>query len=236
MNIDWNKYFDHIYVYTCTKNFDKRKYIDEEFKRIGLTDYQYYYSPIDNKLINYEHFYNTALRRHINTTVGEYTLIKTCYELGYENILLCEDDIRFLKDINEIQNQLDIFQQSKNECNFYMFDYVWFNEGIFNFSCVYLDRVAMKYIIYCCENFPLVIDNYILPMFCKKNKYIEASWNYYNGIMTNHIFISHEAKVLPINVILAKKRLCIQEDYEVSYLSKQENNEYALKNINEYNI
>ena len=237
--IDWNKYFEHIYIYSCTSNFERREKLDKELQRIGCNNYKYYYSPKDNQLMNYEHFHNHMARSHKNITFGEYTLIKTCYELGYNNILLIEDDLRFLKDINEIETQLNIFLENRDKCNFYFFDYVIFNYCIFNFSCVYLDRKGMEYIIYCIENFPLVIDNYFHINYLYPNNCTSMNYNYTYYYSDNECYqcdINIGNNVLPIQVMVAPKRLCIQEDVQTSYLEKQQDDQYQLNNIEEYNL
>ena len=236
--IDWNKYFDHIYIHSCTTNFDCRKNLNKELKRIGCKKYEYYYSPKEYTILNYDHFSKGMKNPHKDVTFGEYLLIKIAYELGYENILLMEDDIHFLKDIYEIENQLNIFLENKDKCNFYFFDYVIYDAFIYNFSCIYLDRKAMKYIIYCVEHFPLIIDNYIVTDYLYPNNYMFAEIEYTLNYETHkiNIYNNDNINIFPINVILAPKRLCIQEDIQNSYFKLNQREEYKLNNIEEYNL
>ena len=162
--IDWNKYFDHIYVLSRCSNFAQRDIIKQEFDRVNLVDWEFWYNS-DNELINYDHFTNHILTSQKRCTFGHYSILKTCYELGYDNVLIFEDDTRFLRDINEIQHQLDIFQQCKNDIDIYCFDYNIDNGVIFMATCWYYNKKGMEYMIYMCENNVLQIDNYLYTDF-----------------------------------------------------------------------
>lgn len=48
---------------------------------------------------------------------NHYTIIKTAYDLGYEHILVMEDDIRFLKDANIFNMYLKRFHMIMIFCN-----------------------------------------------------------------------------------------------------------------------
>jgi len=160
MNIDWDKYFEKIYIYSCAENFDRREYLNSELDRIGCKNYEYFITCKDDKLINYGHFNEIVPDKSKQITHGEYLIIKTAYELGYNNILLFEDDITFLNDIEEIYNQLEIFYNDKDQYNIYMFDYLQMESIIFLSSGLYLDRKGMEYMIYCIENYGLPVDGY----------------------------------------------------------------------------
>lgn len=226
--IDWNKYFDHIYILSSCSNFEKRKQLENEFKRIGINNYKWHYNCYNN-IIN--QLTNNMPNNYKQTTYGHYTLIKTAYELGYDNILICEDDIRFLKDIDEIENQLNIFLENKDKCDFYFFDYFCSNlandsyDNIFKFDCIYLNRNAMKYMIYCIEHFNLNIDNYIITNYLYPNNCTNINCN----IWGNNLNISKEDNILPIQVILSPIRLCLE-----SFTLDRSNDFEEIKN--KYNL
>ena len=243
--IDWNKYFDYIFVISRCINFEMREKLTKEFDRIGLTNYHWWYN-CDNMLINYDRYkteINTGFtENNIRCTFGHYTLIKTAYELGYDDILICEDDIRFLKDINEIENQLNIFLENKNKCDGYYFDYlVTVNNSIVLGSCYYINRKVMKYLIYCMEHFHLTNDSYIMMDYLYPSEYISLSWPYIFTLdesISEYINIPIEKKLLPIQIMLSPKLICIQPDklkmYNAEYIYI--NKEYTNNNLSEYNL
>ena len=224
--INWNKYFDHIYVLSGCSNFEKRKQLEDEFNRIGLNNYQWWYN-CNNYFLDKSKFwiYNDI---HQNIAFGHYSIIKTCYELGYENILIMEDDIRFLKDINEIENQLNIFLENKNKYDCYYFDYLIIDESIYNFDCIYLNRKTMKYLIYCLEHFGLNMDMNMPIFYTNQNSYLNY-W-YYQDNKGNSCEISIPLELLPINVKLSPIRLCIENDNKII------DNIQDINIINKYNI
>ena len=237
MEIDWNKYFDHIYVLSKPSSFDRRKILDKEFERIGLKNYQYCYG-FENNLIDYSKYYNNDIKKeHIMTTIGHYSIIKTAYELGYENILIFEDDVRFLKDLNKIQEQLDIFQNEKDNIDFYYFDHIIVaNILICFFDAIYLNRHAMEYMIYCIENHLAIIDSYINVDCINISDNIDIdyiNWLWIHGNKVTDILIPKlgEKKLCYINVKTAETRLCIQNDKIDDY-----NKDIDKCNIEEYNL
>ena len=101
--IKWDKYFSNIYVVSRCSNFDKRESIEREFKRIGLNNYNWFYN-CDDELIDYERLINYhRSKAAVRCTHAHYRLIKTLYELNYDNVLIIEDDIHFLQDISKIK-------------------------------------------------------------------------------------------------------------------------------------
>lgn len=99
--MNWNNYFDHIFVITYTKNSLRRELLECEFSRVNIKDFEYVYNTtykyaVIPNLLSVEQNLN-------NCTFAHYQTIKNSYELGYENILILEDDIRFLKNVNEIE-------------------------------------------------------------------------------------------------------------------------------------
>lgn len=237
--IDWNKYFDHIYILTRCSSFDRRKICESELHRIGLYNYHWWYN-CDNELMNYDKIINNYGKGTQRAAYGHYTLIKTLYELNYDNVLIMEDDNCFLNDINKIQEQLDIFLSNKNNCDEYYFDYVINNNSITFHNCHYINRRMMKYYIYNMEHYGLINDNYVPIYFLSPNDYIEFSYTYmYNTIDDDetkykYIKIPREEHLLPIQVILSPIRICVQPDK--LYLYSEVTTQNKLENLNDYNI
>ena len=211
MIIDWNKYFSHIFVISKTDNFDKRTWLISELSRVGLNNYHWWWncdnkiiSPMSNEFISEELRYK---RRQIQQ--GHYTLIKTCYELGYDNILICEDDICFLKDLNLIKNILDDFENKKSDI--YLFDYLHVNKilpndiRLYSWSpCYYLNRKGMQYIIYCLEaSNEFMVDELWFKIL--ESNTINVWANDYQSLYIDN------PNILPINLKVSETHLCIQK-------------------------
>ena len=157
--INWDKYFDHIFVLSACKNFERRKVLEKEFDRIGLTNFIYMYQP-ESKLLDYSRAnklsdtyvgvdgYNRVRCKYVH-----YNCIKTAYELGYDHICILEDDNIFLKDIDVIQHELDVFLKKRENINIYLFDYVNFFNTYFFANFYYLNRFGMEYMIYMLETY-----------------------------------------------------------------------------------
>ena len=226
--IEWNKYVDKIYVISYTKNFDKRKRINKEFERIGITEFEYVYSIdssliknfdepfIDSDIENYNHF------KYVSFT--HYETIKKSYELGYKRILIFEDNIYFLKDINEIKNQLDKFY---NNGDIVKFDYV--NIGDYGYisylsSAYLLSYNGMKKLIEDIENKFWVIDFYF-----KHNKNIQFNVINYLNRKENVIF---PELINTYDLVCSDKRICIQLDNDKKPIDFYNSEQIKDKNIN----
>lgn len=231
--INWNKYFDNIYIISRCLYIDRRKKLEKELQRINLTNYNYWYN-CDNQLIDYNRYeINNLTIPQIRCTFAHYTLIKTLYELNYDNVLIMEDDIAFLKDINEVNNQLEIFFENKQQNNYYLFDYIYFSSNYYNASMYYLDRKGMEYLIYCIENYPLINDNFAydnnIQNFIKTNNNGYVIYNVANG---NKIDIFLKNDILP-NIKISPIRIAIQNQYDLDHSSYIDyNNEIDFEKYN----
>lgn len=238
--INWDKYFNNIYVVSRCSNFQQREKLEREFKRIGLKNYNWFYN-CDDELINYERFidYHRS-KAAVRCTIGHYRLIKTLYELNYDNVLIIEDDVHFLKDINKIKKQLELFNKQKNLCNCYFFSYVIYQKiSIFLADFYYMDRKTMKYLIYCYEHFPCPNDNYLFTNYLYPNNNGSVTMKFKGTSSDTFVEakIPQEANLLPLQIILAPQRICVQPDKIAFYTN--ETKEYVknkIENFNEYNV
>ena len=167
MNIDWNKYFDHIYVISWCQNFDRRKHIDEQFKKLGITNYQYWYMAsydLENSKIFKPGVEILNIHRK-RSSLSHYTLWKTCYELEYDNILIIEDDAEFIDDLTKIQEMLELYINTDSDI--YMFDYIYntSNEYLTDYlfaTCYAVHRYGLQYLIKQHEKYNIQCDHYFL--------------------------------------------------------------------------
>lgn len=115
--IDWKKYVDHIYVITCTKCKDRLPDLYKELNRVDIdinsdevTNIQNINTPIYKVLKNSFVSYNPCMQECNSlfiSTIAHYYCMKNALENEYSKVLILEDDVRFLKDKNQIQYMLD---------------------------------------------------------------------------------------------------------------------------------
>lgn len=183
--------FDKIWCLSCC-NKDRLEQSKKEFKKVGL-NVEYYFNPKNPvtrwcpKYFVESDYYNDVAKDKkysdvyesvLSCFVGHYNIIKTSYELGYNNILIMEDDIHFIDGVN-LQK---IFSQIPEETNIANFYNSWkskklekYNEeknfwrvetnydGIMGSIMVFLDRKAMKAYLNIFENngnSPIIADRY----------------------------------------------------------------------------
>ena len=234
--INWNKYFDHIFILSRCSNFERRENLNKELKRIGLYDYVTYLYQPDSELLNYNS--SKLSKKAFRCKYAHYSCIKMSYELGYDNICILEDDMIFLKSIDEIEKQLEIFLENKINSNIYLFDYIQnntykHNDQYFLADFYWLDKHGMKYLIYLLETCPNIMnDSIFLPYL---NNFVEYStYMILSKEIIDYINIKKENNILPININISPKRICVQSQI------LNENNQYLVyKNeidISLYNI
>ena len=98
------KKFEYVGVVCFTGYVDRQRDLSKELVRVGLNDVHYHW--------DFPSPYKDALKRSIPMTrfnaknscffigLNNYKIIATAYHLGYRNVLVMEDDIRFLRDLN----------------------------------------------------------------------------------------------------------------------------------------
>ena len=108
----WDMFDMKIALYYTGYKDERFARMDSELARVGLSDahriYQYP-SSLCNK-IRSDIITSPSMRSnygYMNTTLGHYNAISTAYHLGCKSVLIIEDDMRFLKDLSEIEVILD---------------------------------------------------------------------------------------------------------------------------------
>ena len=141
----WDR-FDHIAVQDFTGYRERRSDLDAEFARVGLqnrtTTYWTYPTPLNG-------FLRSALRCNkdigndgtLDCTLGHYRILKTAYELGFNHLLVFEDDIRFLKDTNRLH---DIVSELPEDFDFAKFE--WYTRGFDHKNAVSRPRIGHYWI------------------------------------------------------------------------------------------
>ena len=234
--INWNNYFDHIVIISASKNTDRRKYLNKEFERIGLSNYEYFLNVNDNFL--FDNKYENNVNRK-NCLHAHYFVIKRAYELGYDSIWIMEDDIRFLKDEENIKRVLSKFEQEKYKSNIYMFDWIFFRQhspndiDYFSAASYWIDRKGMQYFIYCMEHYPIINDTWFMTIMQFSDD-VQFNYVYVSKSQEEQTLLVHIPKntVLPTILNTSELRLCIEVDESETgdivskyYIPKCEQNE-----------
>lgn len=122
--------FDKIYVISLIFNKDRQEFIKYQMKELDI-DFEFIYG-IDfynfkkdaaNNDINWCDVYgyvkdNNILSRNFGCTISHYKAILQAYELGYNNVLVIEDDICFIKDEQRIIKYLNNIPQDSDFVTF----------------------------------------------------------------------------------------------------------------------
>lgn len=216
MKINWDKYFDHIFVLSRCSNFERRENLNQELKRIGLYDYVTYLYQPDSELLDYKS--SNLQKSQYRCKYAHYSCIKMAYELGYDHICILEDDMIFLKDISEIEKQLDLFLENRTNSDIYLFDYI-INDNpsitliktYYLADFYYINRHGMEFLIYLIENYPNIMnDSLLTPSLFENNLF---QFYLYISRNTNPVYIDlTKPNLLPININISETRICIQKD------------------------
>jgi GR25 family glycosyltransferase involved in LPS biosynthesis len=118
--IDWKKYFDHIYCIHYLPYQNRYKKCLEEIVRVGIKDSGAFSwkitwdSPIFDKL--YQVCNAAPSVGCMKVGFSHYMCIKEAYELGFNHILILENDNIFLKDTDEIERILNDLPEDYDIC------------------------------------------------------------------------------------------------------------------------
>lgn len=164
--------FDAIYMLTLCENKNRHIAIKNMFNHmwLDLNSINIHYGskfPYNDIII--EAFNNNFKKRcftkpnEYDCARNHYSIIKEAYELGYNNVLILEDDIQFIKDIlliketlNNIPNDYDILQfgaftmdpninEILDKANNKIFWSLHPNVKVWNTSMYALSRIGMQY-------------------------------------------------------------------------------------------
>lgn len=99
--INWNR-FDRIYVQCFTEYASTRQApLAAELARVGISGAELHWgcpNPFEQYMCQQLKYYKPDNPGGFQCLFGHYQILKTAYALGYERILVLEDDVRFLTD------------------------------------------------------------------------------------------------------------------------------------------
>lgn len=202
--------FDHIFILSLSSRKDRQYAILDQLKNIGYNPDKksnleiHYATPFPyNEIIAIE--FNKAAKgqfsfaNEYDCARNHYAMVKQSYDLGYEHILIMEDDIKFLKNQNKfaeyidaIPDDFDILQFSCYCKNEKLDDYLTCNNlwikhkdvGCWTTAMYALSRKGMLYYltfmnkIFCVADMPLykapINDKILNTYLCKVPMAVQA--------------------------------------------------------------
>lgn len=115
--MNWGDHFDAIYCVNLADNRHRRALMEGELRRVGILDSGIFRwkTTVRNPLYRYiwtHPDFNTEawwldIDGALNCTLAHYEIYLEGIAMDYERVLVTEDDVRFLKDIDEITRILE---------------------------------------------------------------------------------------------------------------------------------
>lgn len=129
--------FDYIGV-VCFTGYQTRVIaLKKELERVGLIGRVNFHwdfpNPFEERLKASLRFQNERTRKAFNCGYNNYCIIKTAYELGKHNVLVLEDDVRFLKSLNNLKMMMAALPQ---DYDLAMLDKNWPSLEYMNRECI----------------------------------------------------------------------------------------------------
>lgn len=100
----WDR-FGRKTLLTFTGYKDRAPGVMKELERVGMNDVNVQWqfpNPFESVLLKHLNHEKCLSTGFMNATMGHYSAIKTAYHLGMSSCIVIEDDIRFMKDIEEV--------------------------------------------------------------------------------------------------------------------------------------
>lgn len=139
--------FEKIYVLSLTIDY-RRDFIKEEFKDLGLdfefiygTDFANFTKDGSGHDIIFPYVFDNNTDNtgcNFGCTITHYQAVLQAYELGYNNVLIMEDDICFIKDKELISNMLNSIP---SDANFVTYDPRFINKHIVDEQSLFIDEL-----------------------------------------------------------------------------------------------
>lgn len=235
--------FDGMVILNLSSRKDRRELIERQLTELGIpqpgTDpfirynftTPFKYNPLIANAFNQSKSGIFSKPNEYDCARNHYNIVRTCYDLGYENCLILEDDILFMKDAVKIINYIENIPEDYDVIQFggFTVDPFWTyikNEnktdlwlkhdklGIWNCSMYALSRAGMEYYI-----------AYMEKIFCV------ADYPVYAAGKTNYKLVNTYISREPV-VIQANK------DIMISDIRNKENDDinYETQNVYENDI
>lgn len=240
--IDWSKYFDKIFCIHYLPYEERMHDIKRELDRVGILNSQVFQWHYTVKSKCFDDLYQSLVDHHIifestndeilagsgvlgnfkssrvfNLAINKLNLMMQAKELGYEKILVLEDDICFLKDLDEIQKHLDQIPEDFDIVNF---DYWLKTPKTMSKLKSGHDQLYLKL-----DQNDIAV-NFSCIAF-SKHGIIDYVNNQTNFLKTSDYYVNCQ-KTFPgskMNIYIPRKNLCIQS---MKYLDTNNNNDSSM--------
>ena len=113
-NIDWNRYFDHIYCIFFVKNMPHKERLVRELSRVGILQSGIFEWKVtvpccyDKTIIDsFDDKSGIAREGWVNESLAYLDVLKCSEILGHQRVLILEDDVAFLRDKEMLQKKLE---------------------------------------------------------------------------------------------------------------------------------
>lgn len=119
----WDR-FGRKTLLTFTGYKDRAPGAMKELERVEMNDVNVQWqfpNPFESVLLKYLNHEKCLSTGFMNATMGHYSAIKTAYHLGMSSCIVIEDDIRFLKDIEEVHKAVRSLPEDFDVALFDMF-------------------------------------------------------------------------------------------------------------------
>lgn len=173
--INWSKYFDKIICINFNEFTTRRELLEFELERVGILnsgifEWQFTFNGPYEKLFGQmlkEKYINFTAAR-VSCILGHINAVKKAYYTNCKNVLIIQDDERFLKDLNRIEQILEKLPEGydlilldkfingynnankilNNQNNIINEEFIDIKDGsVFNAGCYILNRKGMELII-----------------------------------------------------------------------------------------
>lgn len=125
---DFEKNFDRVYCLSLADNKERREYAVLDFDRVGVIGSNFEWkitvrNPLyryiwDNPSFNIESWWKNN-NPILNCALGHYEIMKESLVMGYEYVLILEDDCRFHKDVGFVWS---VFENTPNDYDICLYD------------------------------------------------------------------------------------------------------------------
>jgi len=103
--VNFNKYFDKIYVINLDKRVDRYDLFKKEMSKYGIENVERFPAIDGNKI---ENINSPLLKGEIGVLCSHLEIIKKSKEEGFKNILILEDDVIFTDEITNLENYMNL--------------------------------------------------------------------------------------------------------------------------------
>lgn len=178
--IQWQKYFDKIICINYVQFKTRKELMEFQLNRVGILNspvfewlftYQGPYEEMQREMLDPEHKLNSLAT--FSCMMGHLNAVKKAFYSGCKNVLILEDDARFLRDLDLIEkilqnrpkeDQYDLIMYDKfitddnggykgykylisNKEKYINEYYIRFTQNLLSAACYELNRTAMQIII-----------------------------------------------------------------------------------------